>query len=64
MRPRLHALVTAQLDTVRQQIVEFQLLERQLTQVHQRLLTFPPSDHADGCQCLETDILTGLETAP
>ena len=39
MRPRLHALVTEQLRTVQQQIAECQLLERQLTQVLQRLQT-------------------------
>src|SRR5207249_12265798 len=39
MRPRLHALVTEQLRTVRQQIAEFHLLERQLAQVLQRLQT-------------------------
>jgi DNA-binding transcriptional MerR regulator len=55
MRPRLKHLVTAQLRTVRQQIAEFQLLEQQLAQVLHRLLTVPPSSHAEGCQCLETD---------
>jgi DNA-binding transcriptional MerR regulator len=55
MRPRLQELVTAQLRTVQQQIAEFQLLERQLAQVLQRLRTSPPSDHTDGCQCLEVD---------
>jgi DNA-binding transcriptional MerR regulator len=55
MRPRLRELVTAQLRTVRQQIAEYQLLARQLVQVLQRLHTSPPSDHTDGCQCLEID---------
>ena len=55
MRPRLHALVTEQLRTVQQQIVEFQLLERQLAQVLQRLQTAAPVQHADGCRCLDSD---------
>jgi len=55
MRPRLTHLVTEHLSTVRQQIAEFQLLERQLTQVLHRLLTAPPSSHADGCHCLEDE---------
>jgi DNA-binding transcriptional MerR regulator len=55
MRPRMHALVTEQLHTVQQQIAEFQLLERQLTQVLQRLQTTAPASHADGCRCLGTD---------
>src|SRR5262245_35229607 len=52
MRPRLHALVSEQLCTVQQQIAEFQLLERQLSQVLQRLQTTVPTPHTDGCQCL------------
>ena len=55
MRPRLHALVTEQLRTVQQQIAEFQLLERQLAQVLQRLQTTAPASHADGCQCLGSE---------
>lgn len=55
MRPRLKHLVTEQLRLVRAQIAECQLLEQQLAQVLQRLLTIPPSDHADGCRCLEID---------
>src|SRR5205823_5356134 len=47
MRPRLHALVTEQLRTVQQQIAEFQLLERQLAQVLQRLQTGVPTPHTD-----------------
>jgi DNA-binding transcriptional MerR regulator len=56
MRPRLKHLVAAQLRTVRQQIAEFQLLEQQLAQVLLRLLTVPPSSHAEGCRCLGTDV--------
>ena len=55
MRPRLHALVTEQLRTVQQQIAEFQLLERQLAQVLQRLQTAAPVPHTDGCRCLDSD---------
>jgi MerR family copper efflux transcriptional regulator len=56
MRPRLHALVTEQLRTVQQQIVEFQLLERQLAQVLHRLQTAAPAQHADECRCLDSDV--------
>jgi DNA-binding transcriptional MerR regulator len=55
MRPRLHALVTEQLRAVRQQMAGFQLLERQLAQVLQRLQTPLPTSDADGCQCLGGD---------
>jgi len=55
MRPRLHALVAEQLRTVQRQIAEFQLLERQLTQVLQRLQTAEPAPHANGCHCLDSD---------
>ena len=55
MRPRLHALVTEQLRTVQRQIAEFQLLERQLAQVLQRLQTAAPMHHADRCRCLDSD---------
>src|SRR6266849_2911741 len=55
MRPRLRAFVTEQLRTVQQQIAEFQLLERQLVQVLQRLQTAAPAQHADGCRCLDSD---------
>jgi DNA-binding transcriptional MerR regulator len=55
MRPRLLELVHLQLDTVQRQIVEFQLLQQQLDQVLRQLLTAPPSDRAEGCQCLDPD---------
>jgi DNA-binding transcriptional MerR regulator len=64
MRPRLTHAVTEHLRAVRQQIAEFQLLERQLTQVLHRLLTAPPSPHADGCQCLADDGPAAPETDP
>jgi len=63
MRPQLTHLVTEQLRTVREQIVEFQLLAQQLAQVLHRLLTVPASNHADGCQCLELDARAVQETA-
>lgn len=55
MCPRLHALVVEQLRTVQRQIAEFQLLERQLAQVLQRLQTAVPAHPADGCRCLDSD---------
>src|SRR5262245_16607442 len=55
MRPRLHALVTEQLRAVQKQIAEFQLLERQLVQVLQRLQMAAHTPHADGCRCLDSD---------
>ena len=61
MRPRLHALVTEQLRTVQQQIVESQLLARQLTQVLQRLQTAASMSHVDGCQCLGNETLEDQE---
>jgi DNA-binding transcriptional MerR regulator len=62
MRPRLTHLVTEHLHTLRQQIAELQLLERQLTQVAHRLVTAPPSPHADGCHCLADDGPAAPET--
>ena len=64
MRPRLHALVTEQLRTVQQQIAEFQVLERQLAQVLQRLQTTAPASHADGCQCLGSETSEAQELHP
>ena len=64
MRPRLTHLVTEHLHTVRQQIAEFQLLERQLTQVLHRLLTGPSSPHAYGCQCLADEAPAAPEPHP
>jgi len=64
MRPRLHALVTEQLRTVQQQIAEFQVLEKQLAQVLQRLQTTAPASHADGCQCLGSEALEAQEPPP
>lgn len=63
MRPQLKHLVTDLLRTVRKQLVEFQLLEQQLAQVLDRLLTAPASNHAAGCQCLELDASAAQGTA-
>lgn len=63
MRPQLTHMVTEQLRTVREQIVEFQLLAQQLAQVLHRLLTAPASHHAEGCQCLELDASAAQGTA-
>lgn len=46
-RPRLLALVREQLSAVQHQIVELQLLQRQLEQVSHRLLTSPPQRQTD-----------------
>ena len=64
MRPRLHALVTEQLRTVRHQIAEFQLLERQLAQVLHQLRTAAPAPHADGCRCLDGDTVEVQDPLP
>jgi hypothetical protein len=56
--------VTEQLRTVQQQIAEFQLLERQLAQVLQRLQTTAPVSHADGCQCLGSNTPEAQESHP
>ena len=53
MRPRLQILVTEQLRAVQRQIIEFQLLERQLTQVLQRLQTVTAAPQTRGCRCLD-----------
>ena len=64
MRPRLHALVAEQLRTVQQQIAEFQVLERQLAQVLERLQTTVPTSHANGCQCLGSETSGAQEPHP
>jgi DNA-binding transcriptional MerR regulator len=62
MRPRLQELLRTQLHTVQQQMADYRLLEQQLSQVLQRLPLLAPSDHADGCQCLEADALASSPT--
>ncbi|MGH6689128.1 MAG: MerR family transcriptional regulator [Gammaproteobacteria bacterium] len=54
LRPRLRALVGEQLDAVKNQIAELELLRQQLEQVVQRMRT-PGSRRAGGaCPCLDT----------
>jgi MerR family transcriptional regulator, copper efflux regulator len=54
LRPRLRALVGEQLDAVKNQIAELELLRQQLEQVVRRMRT-PGSRRAGGaCQCLDT----------
>jgi MerR family copper efflux transcriptional regulator len=53
LRPRLHTLVTEQLHAVRERIVEFQALERQLSDVLQQLEQALPSSDTKGCHCLD-----------
>jgi DNA-binding transcriptional MerR regulator len=57
VRPRLLMLVRAQLSAVHEQITELQLLQEQLEQVLHRLLTRRAPNHAEGCRCLETDVV-------
>ena len=64
MRPRLYELMTEQLRTVQQQIAEFQLIERQLAQVLERLQTTAPTSHANGCQCLGSETSEEQEPHP
>ncbi|MDH3604846.1 MAG: MerR family transcriptional regulator [Candidatus Tectomicrobia bacterium] len=62
MRPQLLNLVRAQLHAVEQQLAEFQLLHQQLEQVLHRLLTAPPSNSSNGCQCLESNAALTQQT--
>lgn len=64
MRPRLSHLVQDQLQTVQQRIAEFQLLQQQLEQVLQQMLTAPPADPAESCQCLDLDAVPPREGSP
>jgi MerR family transcriptional regulator, copper efflux regulator len=51
-RPRLRALVRAQLDAVTDQIAELEGLRQQLEQILQRIRTSVIRPHAGACQCL------------
>jgi DNA-binding transcriptional MerR regulator len=55
LRPRLLALVRHQLLAVQHQSDELHLLQQQLEQVLQRLLTSPLRRRKDGCRCLEVE---------
>ena len=54
LRPRLRALVRAQLDAVTNQITELERLRQQLEQIFQRMRTSVYQPHAGACQCLGT----------
>jgi DNA-binding transcriptional MerR regulator len=53
IRPRLQTLVAEQLGTVRRQIVEFQALERELSELLWRLEVATVTPDAEGCRCLD-----------
>jgi MerR family transcriptional regulator, copper efflux regulator len=53
-RPRLRALVRAQLDAVTNQIAELEGLQQQLEQIFQRMRTSERRPHGGVCQCLGT----------
>lgn len=55
LRPQILDQVRTQLNAVQHQIAEFQLLQQQLEQVMHQLLTAPPPDDAEDCQCLDGD---------
>jgi MerR family copper efflux transcriptional regulator len=52
LRPRLRALVRAQLDAVTNQITELEGLRQQLEQILQRMRTSVHRPHEGTCQCL------------
>ena len=54
LRPRLLGLVRGQLSTVKRQIGELQLLQRELEQVLRRPLAPARERRAAGCQCLDS----------
>jgi len=54
LRPRLRALVRAQLDAVTNQLTELERLRQQLEQILQRMRTSVYRPHAGACQCLGT----------
>jgi MerR family copper efflux transcriptional regulator len=54
-RPRLLAFVRDQLSTVRSQIAELELLQRQLEQTVLRLLTSRGPRAGESCRCLEVE---------
>jgi MerR family transcriptional regulator, copper efflux regulator len=55
LRPRLLALVRAQLSAVRDRIAELQLLQQELEQILRRPLAPARERLAKGCQCLEVE---------
>jgi DNA-binding transcriptional MerR regulator len=55
LRPRLRALVRAQLDAVTTQIADLERLRLQLEHIHQQMRTAVRGSHGRACQCLETN---------
>ena len=55
LRPRLRALVRAQLDAVTNQISELERLRRQLEHILRQMRTAVRRPHGRACQCLETN---------
>ena len=53
VRPRLRALVRAQLSAVRRQAADLRLLERELRRALRRLHAPPRPDGSGACRCLE-----------
>jgi hypothetical protein len=53
IRPRFQTLVAEQLRAVRHQIVKFQALERELSELLQRLETATAAPDAEGCRRLD-----------
>ena len=53
IRPRLQTLVAEQWRSVRHQIVEFQALERELSELLRRLEMATVTPDAEGCRCLD-----------
>jgi MerR family transcriptional regulator, copper efflux regulator len=54
LRPRLRALVRAQLDVVTNHIAELERLQQQLEEILRRMQAAVPRPQAGACQCLET----------
>lgn len=55
LRPRLLTLVRQQLSAVQHQSAELRLLQQQLEQVLDRMLTASRERHREGCRCLEIE---------
>jgi len=53
IRPRLQTLVAEQWRSVRHQIVEFQALERELSELLRRLEMATVAPDTEGCRCLD-----------
>jgi MerR family copper efflux transcriptional regulator len=64
LRPRLLAIVQAQLSAVRNKLAELELLRQQLEQVSQRMLALPGGRHTGPCRCLESENGTARRRRP